>query len=53
MFPYRDENETQRTPYITFTIIALNVITWLFSRERARQGRSRSLSAIAVSLPGN
>ena len=29
MFPYRDENETQRTPYITFTIIALNVITWL------------------------
>ena len=30
MFPYRDENETQRTPYITFTIIALNVITWLF-----------------------
>ena len=28
-FPYR-ENETQRTPYITFAIIALNVITWLF-----------------------
>jgi membrane associated rhomboid family serine protease len=29
MFPYRDENETQRTPYITFLIIALNVLAWL------------------------
>jgi membrane associated rhomboid family serine protease len=30
MFPYRDENETQRTPIITITIISLNVIAWLF-----------------------
>src|SRR5262245_26393305 len=30
VFPYRDENETQRTPYITFAIIALNVFVWLF-----------------------
>ena len=25
MFPYRDENETIRTPYATFVLIALNV----------------------------
>src|SRR5881397_3930595 len=29
MFPYRDENETLRTPYATFALIALNVGTWL------------------------
>jgi membrane associated rhomboid family serine protease len=30
MFPYRDENETQRIPYITLAFIALNVLMWLF-----------------------
>ena len=30
MFPYRDENETIRTPYATFVLIALNVAAWLF-----------------------
>ena len=29
MFPYHDENQTLRTPLITFTLIALNVFTWL------------------------
>jgi membrane associated rhomboid family serine protease len=29
MFPYHDENETQRTPYWTIAIIALNVLTWI------------------------
>jgi membrane associated rhomboid family serine protease len=29
MFPYRDENETQRVPYLTFSLIALNVLVWL------------------------
>ncbi|MGH8588089.1 MAG: hypothetical protein ACREXX_01765 [Gammaproteobacteria bacterium] len=29
MFPYRDENETQRTAIVTGTIIALNVLTWI------------------------
>jgi membrane associated rhomboid family serine protease len=29
MFPYRDENETQRSPYVTIIIIALNVLVWL------------------------
>ena len=30
MFPYRDENETQRTAIVTLTMIALNVVAWLF-----------------------
>jgi membrane associated rhomboid family serine protease len=30
VFPYRDENETQRTPVVTIAIIALNVFAWLF-----------------------
>jgi membrane associated rhomboid family serine protease len=29
MFPYRDENETQRPPYVTLALIALNVLAWL------------------------
>jgi membrane associated rhomboid family serine protease len=30
MFPYRDENKTQRTAIVTATVIALNVLAWLF-----------------------
>jgi membrane associated rhomboid family serine protease len=30
MFPYHDENETQRTPVVTMTFIALNVLAWMF-----------------------
>jgi rhomboid family protein len=29
MFPYRDENETQRPPYVTVALIAVNVLVWL------------------------
>jgi membrane associated rhomboid family serine protease len=29
MLPYRDENETQRTPVVTLGLIGLNVVTWL------------------------
>jgi len=30
MFPYRDENITQRPPYVTFALIVLNILAWLF-----------------------
>lgn len=30
MFPLRDENPTELTPYITITLVALNVIVWLY-----------------------
>jgi membrane associated rhomboid family serine protease len=29
VFPYRDENETIRTPYTTFALVGLNVAAWL------------------------
>lgn len=29
MFPYHDENATQRTPYVTLALIGINVATWL------------------------
>jgi rhomboid family protein len=29
VFPYHDENQTQRTPYVTMAIIATNVLAWL------------------------
>jgi membrane associated rhomboid family serine protease len=30
VFPYHDENETQRTPYVTLALIAITVLVWLF-----------------------
>jgi membrane associated rhomboid family serine protease len=30
MFPYRDENETQRSAIVTGLLIALNVLMWIF-----------------------
>jgi membrane associated rhomboid family serine protease len=30
VFPYHDENETQRTPHVTIALIALCVLAWLF-----------------------
>jgi membrane associated rhomboid family serine protease len=30
VFPYHDENETQRAPYVTFALIAITVLVWLF-----------------------
>jgi len=29
VFPYHDENATQRTPVITLVIIAVNVLVWV------------------------
>ena len=29
MFPYRDENQAVRTPYVTYALIAVNVLVWL------------------------
>jgi membrane associated rhomboid family serine protease len=29
VFPYHDENKTQRTPVVTFALIAANVLMWL------------------------
>jgi membrane associated rhomboid family serine protease len=30
MIPYHDENETERPAYVTYTLIAVNVLCWMF-----------------------
>ena len=47
MFPYRDENETVRTPLVTLTLIALNVLVWLFVQGA---GEARALAASVCNL---
>jgi membrane associated rhomboid family serine protease len=32
MFPYRDENATQRAAVVTFTVIALNIAAWILAQ---------------------
>lgn len=44
MFPYRDENETLRTPVVTFVIIGLNALAWVLV-----QGAG-SMPALATSV---
>ena len=39
MFPYHDENETQRTPYVTVAFIAITTLSWL-----AVQGAGAAMS---------
>jgi membrane associated rhomboid family serine protease len=38
VFPYRDENETVRTPLITFALIAANVLIWLIFQGAGATG---------------
>ncbi|HWC04339.1 MAG TPA: rhomboid family intramembrane serine protease [Methylomirabilota bacterium] len=52
MFPYRDENETVRTPYATFALIGLNVATWLFVQGAGTTGPlARSICELGL-IPG-
>jgi membrane associated rhomboid family serine protease len=47
MFPYRDENETIRTPYATYALIALNVAVWLIIQGA---GSTRALARSICNL---
>jgi membrane associated rhomboid family serine protease len=42
MIPYRDDNATQRTPYVTYVFIAINVAAWLLVQ---RGGETLSLAS--------
>jgi membrane associated rhomboid family serine protease len=37
VFPYHDENETQRTPYVTMGLIAANIVAWLMVQGAGAQ----------------
>ena len=47
MIPYHDENETQRTPVITFILIGLCVFAWIFVQGA---GASDTLAASVCNL---
>ena len=52
MFPYHDENETQRTPYITLLLIATNVAAWLLVQGGGAAGPlARSVCELGL-IPG-
>ena len=52
MFPYRDENETLRTPYATFVLIGLNVLAWLIIQGAGSpQALARSICDLGL-IPG-
>jgi len=46
MFPYRDENETQRTAIVTLTLIALNVFPGCSFKGLVARWRWRAPCAI-------
>ena len=47
MFPYRDDNQTQRTPYITYLLIALNILAWIMLQGA---GSPQALAASVCNL---
>jgi membrane associated rhomboid family serine protease len=52
MFPYRDENETLRTPYATFLLIGLNVLAWLLVQGAgSTRALARSICDLGL-IPG-
>lgn len=52
MFPYRDENQTQRRSYVTLAVIALNVLAWLLVQGAgAAMPLARSICDLGL-IPG-
>ena len=52
MIPYHDENATQRTPYVTFVLIGLNVLAWLLLQGAgATHPLARSVCELGL-IPG-
>jgi hypothetical protein len=52
MFPYHDENETQRVPLVTLALIAANVEAWVLVPE-AGAPRAPRRSATSASSPAS
>jgi membrane associated rhomboid family serine protease len=52
VFPYRDENETVRTSYATYSLIALNVASWLLVQGAGSEvSLARSVCELGL-IPG-
>src|SRR5262245_17828182 len=50
MFPYHDENETERTPIVTIALIAACVFTWIFFQGAGLSSRAVSASVCNFGL---
>src|SRR5688500_14800973 len=52
MFPYHDENETQRTPYVTMALIAITIAIWVFVQGAGSEfALARSVCELGL-IPG-
>ena len=52
MFPYHDENQTQRTPIVTMVLIGINVLAWvLVQGAGSEEGVARSVCELGL-IPG-
>lgn len=52
MIPYRDENETIRTPVVTYAIIATNVVVWLLIQGAGREAQLAASVCNLGLIPG-
>jgi membrane associated rhomboid family serine protease len=48
--PYRDENPTERTPYLVITLIAINVVVWLLEWSTGVAGPTLLFGAVPAWL---
>ena len=52
MFPYHDENQTQRTPYVTMALIAITTLVWVVAQGAgSAMGVARSVCELGL-IPG-
>ena len=52
MFPYHDENETQKTPFVTMVLIAINAFVWLVVQGAgSEEALARSVCELGL-IPG-
>ena len=51
MIPYRDENPTVRTAYVTFAIVGLNILVWLLVQGAGSPRIWRLRRYVAVAKP--
>jgi len=52
VFPYRDENETIRTPIVTYALIAINVLIWIFVQGAGSVGALEASVCNLGLIPG-
>ena len=52
MFPYHDENETQRPAYVTMALVAINVLVWIAGPGRRGVAAARDVGLQPRPHPG-